>query len=467
MQKRLCFCEGFAFQGSWWLPQDDKQKLRGELCYSPHKGVSLTLEGLLGNRPLNSDDFKEFSKLYGLLDNGLPCTLLNAFETSIVTQLNTTSKLTVNCAIIGHYAIKGLAETYDEVHADFDHFSSWRGAYGFFKQNLDRVNSAKQSSITYTRPKDEEFFVTKDGLTISFTSTFHGNHGRLQRTLSHEDWVKFTFNHGRTVSFILRKLYEFEGLLSFLTVESTRIRWIELVKKQAAYVKGQFPSNRIYLVVNFSYIRENVCEKSWPDFPFNFANIAKIFPSVLSKWSANSRKLDAAHDLFFHILNNSQMSPETAFLSLTQSLEAFSRTFRRGNYLHIEDYDKVKGAIIGAIPTHLEKSHRDALANRIKYGYQWSLRKRLSDLIGLFSLDTQTALGFNEKNFIAKVVDTRNYLTHLDKTIRKNSLKGVPLIKANKILQSLFLMLIYLKIGIPESLILQATGHRKFKKQSF
>lgn len=463
MQKRSRFCEAFASQGFWWLPQDDKQKLRGELCYSPNNGLILSLEGLLGHRSLKSTECKKFDKLYGLLDNGLPCTLLKVFETSI----NTTSTLTINYAVIGHHATKGLAETYDEAHADFDHFSAWRGAYGFFKSNSDLVKSVRRASVTYTQPKDSKFFVERNGLTISFTSTFHGEYGRLKSSYYHEDWVKFAFKQGRAISFILRKLYEFEGLLSFLTVESTRVRWVELVKKQKARVKGQFSSNRIYLLVNFSYIRENVCEKSWPDFPFNFPSIAKIFPAVLREWAANSRKLDAAHDLFFHILNNSQMSPETEFLSLTQSLEAFSRTFRGGNYLTVKKYDKVKGQIISAIPAYLEKSHRDALANRIKYGYQWSLRKRLSDLIGLFSLDTQNALGFNEKNFIAKVVDTRNYLTHLDKTIRKNSLKSFSLIKVNKTLQSLFLMLIYLKIGIPESQILQATSHKKFKKQNF
>src|SRR5690606_13894137 len=68
-----------------------------------------------------------------------------------------------------------------------------------------------------------------------------------------------------------------------------------------------------------------------------------------------------------------------------------------------------------AIPKGLASDHRDSLKNRIKFGYQYSLRKRikliLTEVLNPYK-DIVIRIVGDYSEFNKKLVDTRNYLTH-------------------------------------------------------
>ena len=74
-----------------------------------------------------------------------------------------------------------------------------------------------------------------------------------------------------------------------------------------------------------------------------------------------------------------------------------------------EEYEPVCQTLIESIPETIENSHRDSLKGRIKYGHEFSQRKRIK-----FLLDEVWEGGLDkfidDKNiFINKVINTRNY----------------------------------------------------------
>ena len=105
-----------------------------------------------------------------------------------------------------------------------------------------------------------------------------------------------------------------------------------------------------------------------------------------------------------------------------QAIETFNRQVFSEKYIEQEEYDDKSQKIKTNIPTEFPSDLRDALKSRIKYGNEYSLRKRIK---GLFeSVDQQTRLLVTEdyKSFIGKIVDTRNYFTHYDYELKSAAL---------------------------------------------
>ena len=110
------------------------------------------------------------------------------------------------------------------------------------------------------------------------------------------------------------------------------------------------------------------------------------------------------------------------FLSLIQAIESFHQRIYKGEYLSDDDYNGVYKALVNAIPD-IDIDIKKSLENRLKYGNEYSLRKRLKEIFGKYQ---EILNGFieNKNSFIEKVVDTRNYLTHYDKDLKELAVSG-------------------------------------------
>ena len=111
------------------------------------------------------------------------------------------------------------------------------------------------------------------------------------------------------------------------------------------------------------------------------------------------------------------------FLNLAQASEALHRMLYGGRYMEPKDYtDTVCASLLEAIDSStkefdLSEEFSSSLKNRLSYLYEFSLRKRLKELIR----ENKECLpeGFLNsrklrENFVEAVVYIRNALTHLD-----------------------------------------------------
>ena len=153
----------------------------------------------------------------------------------------------------------------------------------------------------------------------------------------------------------------------------------------------------------------------------------KDFRTHLSLWISKFGEWRTVFDLSFKSHYDSSWDMRTQLLDLARALEAYHRTAVGGQYLSTEEYEPVAEALIKAIPQKLCKSHRDALKGRIKYGYQYSLRKRLvlicQDILSNQKNVLEKLVGDSEL-FAGKVVNARNELTHPEES--SNRLKVTP-----------------------------------------
>jgi len=151
---------------------------------------------------------------------------------------------------------------------------------------------------------------------------------------------------------------------------------------------------------------------------FTFEDISEKFENVLKNWFEKAEMLKPVYDLYFGTLYNPRMYLQHEFLSMIRAVEAYHRLKFEGKYLSDEDYEPIQERFKDIInKLSVEASFKEALKSKLKYGNEYSLRKRLKDLFVAYQEITQNFIK-DEDNFINRVIDTRNYLTHYDKKLR-------------------------------------------------
>lgn len=77
-------------------------------------------------------------------------------------------------------------------------------------------------------------------------------------------------------------------------------------------------------------------------------------------------------------------------LSLMQALEGLHRALFPGFYMDPTQYDLIRNELTDAIPKSVSPDHRASLENRLRYGNEISLAKRLAQLAELLPLELRT-----------------------------------------------------------------------------
>ncbi|HDQ99963.1 MAG TPA: hypothetical protein ENN51_06745 [candidate division WOR-3 bacterium] len=129
--------------------------------------------------------------------------------------------------------------------------------------------------------------------------------------------------------------------------------------------------------------------------------------SALSEWLAKADTLESVRVLHCELLRRPELPIRLQFLLAMQSLEAFHRCTREGVYLLKEEWEPVIQTLEKAVKSAATGGLKDSLVQRLKYGNEYSLRKRLTELV----TEYKKGLGDTEMP-VGAMVDKRNELTH-------------------------------------------------------
>jgi hypothetical protein len=174
------------------------------------------------------------------------------------------------------------------------------------------------------------------------------------------------------------------------------------------------------------------------------------FPETLVKWFDSMNKLRPVYEVFFSMFRSSRMYLQSQFLHLSQAVESFHRRTVGGLYLREDQYEAVKSVVIAAIPPTLDTGLRARLKSQIKYANEPSLRRRLTGILEGLSERELSMICQNSGEFIGAIVDTRNYLTHLDESSGEDILEDQQLLHAGQKLELLLTILLLKHLGLPE-----------------
>lgn len=416
--------ESFEYQGVWWIPEHEDLKVEGRLTFSPLDGARLEIDGHAPSKLLAKSTWtprKEPSKieiLIGTIRSGEQVTLVHCRCRSWILEL-APAVFDVATVLIGCHLNRIEDVKFDSVLLRYSNLEKWLGIqaisleYGFAQEN-----TISFFNIQFTLP-DKLSFRT-EGMSL----TFH--HGVTTHTES-----LFDYGIHQTCAveiqpdtplhwddYLMGPIYYLRNFLALgmgttvlpIEVKATRSQPIGDLSEETA-------SKRIGIYHRTQGADVSPRDKVYEhEMLFRYPDLADGFEKYLANWFAKADKLRTVFDLYFSLFYIPQMYVQQIFLTLAQALEVYHRDLYGGEYVSEKDYQapltKLKTQVDSLdIDDDLKKRLKDML----KYGYQFSLRKRMKEI-------RETVLkGYSDilyevlpitDDFIHEFVKTRNDLTH-------------------------------------------------------
>ena len=183
---------------------------------------------------------------------------------------------------------------------------------------------------------------------------------------------------------------------------------------------------------------------------FRYTDVRNDFGIILSRWLDSYERYKPTFDLYFASVYGLPAYREVRLLWLTQALEALHRGSSDETVMLEHEFTDVVQTLLSTCPSE----RRNWLNQKLRYGNELSLRRRIKQLMKPF-----TQYFGNKKQrgaFIDKVVNTRNYLTHYDDTLRDDAAVGPEISQLSNRLDGLLQLNLLKIMGFSEKSILSA-----------
>lgn len=435
-----------TFQGYFWLPGNTVTKVPGHFHCSDDGTLRLDVLGELVESMLDPDQ-AEVPRILGVSENGAPITLENCFfrKRNFNFPGLAKSSIHVNSALVGCHLDKDESANFDEVACYSDAINNWL-EFAPIEATLASYNPVK-ASIAFTPPNPREWMLS-NAVKMKMRSLWTAPAGNTHREarITQQTWVGFKFPQATSLDELLTVVNRFCNFVSFVVDQALSLNAIEVYSNQCLdEVVGSERRRRIQVYYTPNCLASADLSRISSPFPlFSFTFGCDRFGELISNWLENYDKFDSSFNLYFATKTSRDLYLDNRFLMLAQALESLHRHSSSTTAFSVDDYSSLCKLLEEVVPAKFA----DWLKPRLAYGNEPSLRLRLKSLFKAF----ESIYGDSRKvkNLISRTVDTRNYLTHYDVTLRQRSASGADLYKLCLSLETLFQLHMATLCGITE-----------------
>ncbi len=415
--------EELQLDGYWWLPDREDNEIFGQLHFIPGDKLDLKLHGALNSPPGNAftrpPERIEPAIIQGSdSSKGNDLTLYKCRQIGHSVTLNglQTTSFMAMAAFKGVYFKDESEVKFRSVSVRYSNLEEWAN-----KQPISTGHANDERDnfvIKYEHPNPICAFVNGFEIKIVFYGPNRSVSGNNSFTVSYETRVEIVSQ--QEVAFedyltIIRRLQNFFSLAMGTPTFPISLRGTSNANKQLTDNGGEFlPPIDIYYLV--PWWPEEMKEYRGFQMLFTLAAIEEKFSLYLQNWMDKFDLIEPAINLYFSVLYNPNSYAELKYLSLAQALETYHHRMFGGKYQADEIYQaEAYERLVSAIPATLDSDFKNSLKSRLFYGNEFSLRKRLNEIIKSVdgALDFEFVKSKKEREyFVSKAVDTRNYWTH-------------------------------------------------------
>lgn len=434
--------ESFEIWGQWWLPGKPEEVLAGRLrCYLGNlelmllghfSGIDFNKRGLVIDVIHGAGDAKAFTLWRAVQDQvslSIPGGLKQSFHRMRI--------------LVGGHLPKEADCLFTSVAFDAPLIGPWMGAEPVKQELLDAENRIR-TRFEMSEHRRREFGPTASGLTYLVGSNV---------ATRAEAFVTYGFDTTPTIQITFPE--PFDATSAVKRVESTAELLTLLIGQdvEPRAVRLHTPEEKSGFEFLYEY-RPPVEEKlvNIREVLVPLPRIADSFVAILNRWDEELPKIGDSVNLLSDVLDRASPQSHVQLLLLAQALEAFHRNVRGGQYMSPADYEPVEKALVDAIPATLDPSHRAALQSRIRFGTEFSLRKRLQNLLEPFSDDFLDRISVERKAFVGDVVDARNDYTHWIQERELARPRGAHLANLLSSLRAITQLVLLHHLGVPGDL---------------
>jgi hypothetical protein len=440
--------EDFSISGHWWLPDQPDQNQPGRLDY---RGGRFILE-MMGVLP-GIDPFKTFSKvplIHGAAE---------AKRVSLVRCYQARSGFKLPGTLETRFFPRSVY--FEGYLSEADHsFESWTCALANLgpwigEEPVNQIvetdgRQVQRISHLYERGEKLSFSIPSVASCIDFGYGIRTeNDAYRSKSLNYVAQLTLKPDGVKEADWFTHRITSLARLMSFLIGRATYAGRMFARRKAASGDAERYE-------VRFNDDLSSRTTKALKDYEI-LVPMAAIRPDVsdiIDTWFTNEERLEEPTALLAAALFAHQLTINVRLLLLCQFLESFHRNILGGRYLEQEDYELIKEALWSAIPGGIQNSLRDSLRSRIRYGYEYSFLKRLSELRNFLGETNLQKIGIEPDPFIIAVKDARNYFTHWDPAIAVNILKGAELANLVSKLSAVSHIILLKHMGIDPDLVI-------------
>jgi hypothetical protein len=415
--------EEISYEGIWWLPAKPEDQITGTLRFNQDKGANLDLIGSFVDHfepgPITGKAF-EADIILGKSANGKDITLYRCFETHSKTSFPgmTTSSLFAHAVFIGAHFDDAEKITFNRLSVRFTNLDEWVNVSGF---NIKYDHKYRRVSVEHTIPDSITTTINSLKISLEFSRKGPGFTAvQKEASIKQEAFIRLEQDKPKPISDWTKLLYRFENFLALGTAEPTYPISVEgynnkIVEKIS---EKEYPKS---ISIYYQLIGDplKVKTKLPYDMFFTYKDIADRFEICLNSWFNKLEELEPVYDLYFGTLYNPHMYLDQRFLNLIQAIESYHRRMISNTELSEEDHKQRIDSILDVAPTE----HSNWLKQILRYSNEPTLNKRLLDVLTLHNSAIKKFIN-KKKSFARKIVSTRNYFIHYDKSLAKEAARG-------------------------------------------
>lgn len=438
------------------MPEKPDLKIAGTLRYDPEEGASLSLIGSFKNLP-HLGNVSSLDVILGFA-GGKAVTLYKCIESR--TSMSMTAQMPVmmvtsyfaDVVFLGHHFQKEEDLVFESISVNYSYLEEWTRITGIkFGLTMNKNQHLVRYDASYSFP--DKVVVKPGDFDLTITYSFKDGGDRLKSIeFVQTTYLEITPRSPMDFNEYHRMfLYHLQNLLS---LGIGRAVYPLEIKGKNSNCKTVLKSGKSILNDITVFYRLG----KMPDFTkklhplemfFYYSDIASEFESCLKNWFSKSELLAPVYDLYFATLYNPAMYLQHEFLSLVQCIESYHRRVFGGEYVSKEKYRPILEALRNSIPDGIDSGFRESLKYKMKYLHEYSLRKRLKEIIDSCGNILRSVMS-DKGQFIEDVDTTRNFLTHHDKSLEDKTKKGKELYKRTKQLKFLIEICLLRELDISE-----------------
>ena len=430
--------DSFEYPGYWWTTNNKDNRIYGTLKYSESSGISLSLIGSFADKleDIFGDTYDNLKIIHGFITDGKNVTLLDSFRTKNSLGGLPTSIYSSDMVVIGkHYNSKEDIIT-NELDVNYKYLNEWIGIPIFKGDN--QLQSTKQFILTYSIPENHPVKINNTNLSLKFKINTNSKKS-TSISLKQIATINFSNEDGIQLDECMNLIHSFGNFLTLCTGKNAPPTSITLKENDCDNIKIIYN-----LIDNISELEMN----NYHYFLFKYVDIKDNFEKYIKTWFLKKEILSPII-YYFIDAHREEVFSEMSFLKLVQALEAFSRRIRNNFKVEQNEHNKIVNRILENI---LEPIDKEWLQSILRYSNEPTLKTRLKDLFN----ETNFILEINSskrKKYIYKVLETRNYYTHFDKS-KENIILNIEEMLASKEIFVIMLRIVLLKeLGFPNQFI--------------
>jgi len=433
--------------GIWWLPNNPGNKCYGVLKIFYSKRSILELKGLF----VKPENFTRFINPTFILGKGEDVGEITLFQSSEYTCGSAYSSFHVDTIFIGSYFTKEDQLKFLNVSVEYLFLTNWIDPKNTLKYNFYKGEKLR---ISYN-PLHSEIIYLPD-TRLGFKSQIKtGLSGGMH--LGAGSQFNYKENTIIDIKSTTKKLHQFSDFKSIILSIQDFFSFIFQTASYPISIFGKCNINKKVLLnpsiqVYFPLRGEPEIDREY-DFRsvlFYYYDVSDKIGLIIKNWFEKEEKLKPVYNLYLASLYNYDMYLEYKFLSLIQAIEAYHRIKYEGfdKYMQDDEYEIILAKLKEKSFDITENPFKNILFEKLKYGNEYSLRKRFKMLFRENFVEIFDVSKPKIESFIKKTVDTRNYLIHQDNKLKSFSFEIKEFFHANLILKTLIEVHLLNELGL-------------------